>query len=70
MSTREMLWNIISEMPEEEMQALLVILGGYQRRTRSASEVSGMLSKYANPALIEQEDGAWERAVTEHYENP
>lgn len=70
MSTREMLFDIINEMPEEELQALLVILGGYQRRTKSASEVSGMLSKYANPTLIEQEDGAWERTVTEHYENP
>jgi len=27
----------------------------------------GCLKKYANPALIEQEKGAWERAVSERY---
>lgn len=27
----------------------------------------GMLSKYADPALIPLEDGAWERTVTEKY---
>ena len=25
----------------------------------------GVLSRYANPALAEKEEGAWERAVTE-----
>ncbi len=69
MSTKEMLLNIINEMPEEELQALLVILGGCQRRTTRPSEVSGMLSKYADPSLIEQEEGTWERTVTEQYEN-
>ena len=29
----------------------------------------GCLKKYANPTLIEQEKGAWERAVTERYAN-
>ena len=27
----------------------------------------GVLSEYANPALIAREDGAWQRAVTEKY---
>ena len=30
---------------------------------------AGMLSKYANPALIAQEQEAWERAVQEKYAN-
>ena len=29
----------------------------------------GALSGYANPALWEQESGAWERAAVEKYEN-
>ena len=28
----------------------------------------GMLAEYANPALWEQEEGAWERAVNENYD--
>ena len=28
----------------------------------------GMLAEYANPALWEQEEGAWERAVSENYD--
>lgn len=29
----------------------------------------GCLKKYANPVLIDQEKGAWERAVAERYAN-
>jgi hypothetical protein len=29
----------------------------------------GSLKKYANPTLTDQEKGAWERAVAEHYAN-
>lgn len=40
-----------------------------QTQTTSITKKSraGALAKYANPALIEQEDTAWEQAVVEKY---
>ena len=35
----------------------------------SAKSLRGALSEYANPALREQEEGAWGRAVAEKYGN-
>ncbi len=38
------------------------------RKTESEhTELFGALSKYANPALIPFEDGAWERAMVKKY---
>jgi hypothetical protein len=34
----------------------------------SADAGFGVLSRYANPALWEQEDGAWERAAVEKHD--
>ncbi len=43
--------------------------GVIKGRTPKAEKVSafGALSKYANPALIPFEDGAWERAMVKKY---
>ena len=38
------------------------------KRSRKKN-LRGVLSEYANPALMEQEKGAWERAVMEKYGN-
>lgn len=38
-------------------------------RKESAQVVRGMLAKYANPKLREQEKTAWEKAVVEKYGN-
>ena len=38
-------------------------------KKRSAKSLMGILSKYADPKLREQEEGAWERAVVEKYGN-
>jgi len=38
------------------------------RQSTSAS-MKGILKDYANPDLIEQESGAWERAVVEKHDN-
>ena len=35
----------------------------------NAESLRGALSKYANPALRELEEGAWERAAAEKYVN-
>lgn len=36
-----------------------------ENRQIGAESAKGILSKYANPALIVEEEGAWERAVAE-----
>ena len=35
------------------------------REATGGKSMRGVLSRYANPALAEKEEGAWERAVTE-----
>ena len=37
-----------------------------ENRQIGAESAKGILSKYANPALIGEEEGAWERAVAEN----
>lgn len=38
-------------------------------KKKSAQTVRGMLAKYADPNLWEQEETAWEKAVVEKYGN-
>lgn len=38
-------------------------------KTSDKKGVRGILAQYANPALVEKEKGAWERAVVEKYDN-
>ena len=38
-------------------------------KTESKKTMRGILSKYADPALAEEEDGAWERAAAEKHGN-
>jgi len=37
---------------------------------RKKEGMRGALAKYANPALAQKEEGAWERAMAEKYGNP
>ncbi len=39
------------------------------RKDKAADDGFGALSRYANPALWEQENGAWERAAVEKHES-
>ncbi len=69
MSTREMLYSVIDGLSEEQCQGLLMLLSGYNKKNTEPETVCGALSKYADPKLIPMEEGAWERTVTEKYEN-
>ena len=40
-----------------------------RQTAKPVRSAAGMLSKYANPALIAHEQEAWERAVREKYAN-
>ena len=52
-------------------KALIIIMDDFFKpeEKEKKDSIRGILSKYANPSLIDQEDGAWERAVAEKYGN-
>ena len=53
----------------KNQKVIITILDEYVEEERpAAGSVRGMLSEYANPALWEQEEGAWGRAVSENYD--
>ena len=70
MSTKEMAYSMIDTLTEEQLQEVIAFLKGYKKKTASVESVRGILSEYANPDLIAQEESAWERAVVENYEAP
>ena len=71
MSTLEMAINLLQEMPEQAVETVYAfmksVLAQQNRRTEPASAF-GIAHKYANPALIESEGGAFERAMAEKHE--
>ncbi len=70
MSTKELLYTMIDELTEQQCLELIHYLDSRKKRRKTAASVKGILSDYADPNLISQEDGAWERAVKRNYENP
>ncbi len=69
MSTRERLHAIIDSLTELQMQELICFLEGQKKEGKTAASVMGILSDYADPDLIPLEEKAWERTVSENYEN-
>lgn len=69
MSTKEMLYNIIENMTEEQMQAWLVVLGGTasQSSNDDVDALCGILHDAADPNLVQSEKSAWERAAVEKH---
>ncbi len=71
MSTLEMAINLLQEMPEQAIETVYAfmqsVLAQQSGRTE-ASNAFGIAHKYANPALIEAERGAFERAMVEKHE--
>lgn len=67
MSTRERVVGMLDGLTEEQLEAIAVILSGMtvQSPRKKASEVKGILHRFANPDLIPSEDGAWERDLAE-----
>ena len=54
----------------KNQKVIITILDEYveDEKHSAAESARGMLAEYANPALWEQEEGAWERAVSENYD--
>lgn len=72
MSTKERVHTIVDRLSEEQLNALLVILGSVDKSDNNDNDVDavrGILHNAANPDLIPLEEGAWERAVAERYGN-
>ncbi len=71
MSTLEMAINLLREMPEQAVETVYAfmqsVLAQQDRRAKPASAF-GIAHKYADPALIEAERGAFERAMVEKHE--
>lgn len=71
MSTREMAIHLLQEMPEQAVETVYAFMQSMltqQSRHTEPSTAFGIARKYANPALIEKEKGAFERAMVEKHE--
>lgn len=72
MSTKELLYTMIDELTEQQMQGLIMLLSGKsspQSYRDDVYSVMGSLHEYANPDLIPLEKDAWEMEVKSKYEN-
>ena len=70
MSTLEKAINLLQEMPEtaiETVYAFMQSVLAQQNRRSETSGAFGIAHKYSNPALIESERGAFERAMVEKH---
>ncbi len=71
MSTLEKAMDLLQEMPEQAVETVYAFMQSVldqQNRRSGPSAAFGMAHKYANPALIESERGAFERAMVEKHE--
>lgn len=70
MSTLEKAMNLLQEMPEQTIEAVYAFMQSILARDGHAepSAAFGIAHKYANPALMEQEKGAFERAMAEKHD--
>jgi hypothetical protein len=49
------------------VEVIILPVSEEQASTQKKGSAFGCLKKYANPALMQQEEGAWGRAVAEKY---
>ncbi len=71
MSTLEKAMDLLQEMPEQTVEVVYAFMQsvlGQQERRAEPSAAFGIAHKYADPALIESERGAFERAMVEKHE--
>ena len=67
MSTREKAMNLLQEMPESSLESMQFIFTRQYHRAVPASAF-GIAHKYADPALIEEEEGAFGRAMVQKHD--
>ena len=73
--TREYARNIIYTLSEEQFDKISELIQEFaeenipkeQSKEKKVLTARGALNKYANPAMIPGEKGAWERAAVEKY---
>lgn len=71
MSTREKAMNLLQEMPESLIETVYAFMQSQfarQDQRAPAASAFGIAHKYANPALIEEEKGAFERAMVQKHD--
>lgn len=71
MSTREKAMSLLQEMPDQVIEMVYAFMRSvldHPDRITAPSSAFGIAHKYANPALIGSERGAFEDAVVEKYE--
>ena len=69
MSTKELLYTMIDELTEQQMIQLISFINSHKKKGKTAASMKGVLYDYANADFFRQEDGAWERAVKQKYDN-
>ena len=70
MSTLEKAMNLLQEMPESAIETVYAFMQSVLAQHSRCSEPAGafgLAHKYSNPALIESERGAFERAMVEQH---
>ncbi len=70
MSTLEKVVSLLREMPEQKIEAVYAYAQDIfnQQSHVDESAAFGIAHKYAAPALMDQEKGAFERAMAEKHE--
>ncbi len=77
MSTLEKIIGLLENMPNDKIETVYAFVrfidsDNYESPSESAKmeniqSMLGIAHEYANPALMEQEEGAFERAIAEKY---
>lgn len=79
MSTLEKAVRLLQEMPEQKLETVYAfiqfidsqndeaIFSSAPEKKKRINSIFGIAHEYANPALIEQEEGAFERAMAEKH---
>lgn len=71
MSTLEKVVSLLREMPEQKIEAVYAYVQdifNQQKHLGEPAAAFGIAHKYAAPALMDQEKGAFERAMAEKHE--
>ncbi len=70
MSTLEKAMNLLQEMPEQALERVYAFMQmvSAQQQPTPPSSAFGIAHKYADPALIAQEGGAFELAMAEKHD--
>lgn len=73
MSTLEKAVNLLYELPEQALETVYTFMQFVQVNQSSSTQPTntafGIAHKYANPSLIEKEEGAFENAAVQKHDS-